>query len=159
MTIPRLIFATVAATVCASVLVVYFGGIRPLQLHSAAAKRMDRAIARLADKCPAGLTDDQWAYCIVWTWNLNSNYGHFNFVPTEDLLRIEEELQRRIDAGADVATIDWIWDEYVRAYPRAANYEHFRPTDGRNKADFEAGAHDGYPLSFWRTMYGKLAAQ
>jgi hypothetical protein len=121
---------------------------------------MDVAVLRLAEHCPAELTDDQWAYCVMWTWNLHRNFGtSHTYVPTRDLARIERELQTRIDNGVDLATIDWIWDHYIQSYPRARNYDHYRPTAPHNKEAFEAGHHGGNPLSQWRADYKKEVAQ
>ena len=79
----------------------------PLFRHRPVADRMDLAILRLAEDCPPELTEDQWAYCVAWTWNLHCNYGLFpNYVSTSDLDLIEQELQQRLDNGADLATIE-----------------------------------------------------
>ncbi len=76
----------------------------PFTRHSPVAKRMEVAILRLSEEVPPGLTDEQWAYCIVWTWMMHGNYGSIHtYVPTDDLNRIERGLQERIDRGADLA--------------------------------------------------------
>jgi len=125
--------------------------------HRQATHRMEIAITRLAFHRPEHLTDDQWAYCILWTWMLHVNYGGVpSYVPTEDLERIVTEFEARIDAGPDLATIDWLWDEYFKAYPRARNYDHWRPTSPENREYFEAGAHSGNPLSDWQTKFKRL---
>ena len=122
--------------------------------HRSVREKMDLAIMRLAVECPRGLSEDQWAYCVTWTWQLHSNYGsHPSYVPTDDLDRIADELDERIDRGANLATINWIWDEYIKAYPRARRYNHYRPTAAENKELFETGAHGGHPLSEWRAKY------
>ena len=54
---------------------------------------------------------------------------------------------------------DWIWDQYIQSYPRAHHYDRYRPTAAHNKADFEAGAHGGNPLSQLRTFYKQRVAQ
>ncbi|HUG19433.1 MAG TPA: hypothetical protein VMM56_10670 [Planctomycetaceae bacterium] len=115
---------------------------------------METAITRLALHRPSDLTDDQWAYCILYTWNLHTGYGGVpSYVPTDDLERIVAEFETRIDAGPDLATIDWLWEEYFRAYPRARNYNKYWPTSPDYLARFEAGDHGGYPLSYWRSKY------
>lgn len=120
--------------------------------HLRVDKRMQSEILRLSEFRPAKLTDDQWAYCILWTWNLHSNYG-FSDISTSDLLRLTDEFQRKVDSGPDLATIDWLWDEYLKAVPRAKNYDHFRPTSEANRADFLSGFHGGNPLSQWHSEY------
>ncbi len=134
--------------------------IAPYERHRPVAEKMSVAVLRLSEDRPADLTDDQWAYCITWTWNLHSNYGLVHsYVSTRDLERIERELHARIDNGADLGTIDWIWDQYVQSYPRARHYNHFRPTSPENKESFEAGAHGGNSLSEWRAEYRRRAAE
>ena len=114
-------------------------------------------ILQLAESVHPGLTDDQWAYCITWTSLFHKNYGMSPvFVPTGDLVRIHRELQSRIEHGTDLTTIDWIWDQYIKAHPRAAAYERFRPTAPANLADFEAGVIGGNPLSELRADYKRL---
>lgn len=109
---------------------------------------------RLSLSCPNELSDDQWVYCIVWTWNLHSNYGLLpGYIPTSDLQRIVEEFESKINAGPNLTTIDWFWDEYFLAAPLAHNYEHWRPTSPANKTQFQTGAHGGNPLLDWRAQY------
>ena len=119
---------------------------------------METAITRLAFHCPSDLTDDQWAYCILWTWNLHGNYGVVpDFIPTADLQRIVEQFEAKIDAGPSLATIDWLWDEYYRSVPGAHEYERYRPTSPANQ--LEAGTRGSYPLSWWRSEYEQRVAK
>lgn len=132
----------------------------PLIRHRRVTERMEIAILKLAVNRPPELTDDQWAYCIAWTWNLNANYGtHPSYVPTDDLERVARGLEQRIDHGPRLATIDWVWDQYIKACPRARSYEQFRPTAPENKAAFEAGEHGGNSLSWFRSNYEQRVAQ
>lgn len=132
----------------------------PFVRHRHVADRMDIAVLRLAENCPPELTDDQWVYCVTWTWNLHCNFGLVpDYASTPDLVRIERELQERIDNGAGLATIDWIWDQYIQSYPATRDYDHFRPTAPNNKPEFEAGNHGGNPLSQWRADYKREVAQ
>ena len=83
--------------------------------HGRVSDRMEMAILRLAFHRPSDLTDDQWAYCISWTYNLHRNFGVIpDWFPTDELERVVETLEAEIDAGPSLATIDWIWDEYCR---------------------------------------------
>jgi hypothetical protein len=132
----------------------------PFTRHRPVAKRMEVTILRLSKEVPAGLTEEQWAYCIVYTWMLHGNFGSMpSHVPTDDLIRIERGLQEKIDQGADLATIDWVWNQYIKGYPRARHFDHFRPTAPNNKTDFEAGNHGGNPLSQWRADYERRVTQ
>lgn len=103
---------------------------------------MEAAILKLSLKVPPEFTESQWAYCIHWTWQLHSNYGHESYTPTVALERMSAELLVRIDAGADRKTIDWFWDEYLQACPKAEQYQRFRPTIPGNRGDLEAGMGD-----------------
>lgn len=136
-------------------IVVFFGSaIYRFKRHRNLSDRMETAITRLAMHHPHDLTEDQWAYCIAWTWNLHVNYGgHPDYIPTDELERIVEEFEAKIDNGPNLATIDWLWDEYYRAYPRAHNYETWRPTSPANRSQFETGDHGGNPLAEWRSRY------
>ncbi len=128
--------------------------------HQRVSGRMDTAILRLALNRPDDLTDDQWAYCILWTWNLHCNCGVLpSLIPTTDLERIATELESKIDAGPNLDTIDWLWDEYVQSAPGAHNYERFRPTSPDNQSELEVGAHAGNPLSKWCSKYERWAAK
>lgn len=124
--------------------------------HSRADDRMKIAITHLSLNRPDDLTDDQWAYCILWTWNLHCNYGYFSYIPTGELERIVEEFEAKSEAGPSLETIDWLWDEYMRTAPRAAHFEHFRPTSPGNRSEFEDGAHGGNPLSSWQANYEEM---
>ena len=126
--------------------------------HGRVSDRMQTAIARLALHRPDDLTDDQWAYCILWTSNLHCNCGVVpDFIPTDELQRIVEEFEAKIDAGPSLATIDWLWDEYHRS--SSVDYQRWRPTSADNRSQFEAGAHSGNPLSHWRSEYEQLTTE
>ncbi len=131
-----------------------------------ASEKMELAILQLSEKCPGELSEAQWAYCITWTLTLHGNFGSSpspGHVPTDDLERITNELNRRIDAGADLGTINWIWDQYIVAYPRAARYEvSYRPTGDTNKHEFEQLKNSEYishPLPEVRERYKEKLAE
>ncbi len=118
---------------------------------------MKRAITRLAFHCPDDLTDKQWVYCIHWTWNLHGNCGVIpDYIPTNDLQRIVEEFETKIDAGPNLATIDWLWDEYDRS--SSIGYERFRPTSAENWAQLETWYYRD-ELSWWQSEYERMAAE
>ena len=133
----------------------------PYHRHRRVSDRMEIAIARLAFNRPEALTDDQWAHCIFWTWNLHDNFGSVpDFIPTADLERILAEFEAKIDAGPNRATIDWLWDEYYRSAPNAHGYEKYRPTLPNNLADIEPGSYDDdNSLSWWRSEYDRLTSR
>ncbi len=133
--------------------------IAPLDRHRAASQETEIAILSLATKRPPELTPDQWAYCILWTWNLHCNFGQTPAIPTQDLDQIASGLQERVEQGPDLATIDWVWDQYMESYPPARSYEHFRPTAPENQDAFQAGAHGGNPLGSHQSEYQRRVAQ
>ena len=150
--IDRILWSLVAGSLLVGV--VWIGAnVFVIHRHRQAARKMEVALLRLSETVPAGLTEDQWAFCLLRTWNLHSNYGDYPYVPVADLQRIERALHSRIDAGANLTTIDWIWDEYLRACPRAVHYDRYRPTAPDNKDEFDMGAHGNNPLSEWRDRH------
>ena len=133
----------------------FIANIYPHIRHRRISDQMQTAIFRLSLYRPSGLTEDQWAFCIVWTHLLHGNYGGDPYyVPTDDLKRILKGTQQRINSGPDLATIDWIWDQYERSCPEIVDaYEHNRPTAPHRADEFKAGAHGGNPLSWFCARY------
>jgi hypothetical protein len=125
---------------------------------------MELAILRLSLEGPKGVSEAEWAYCIMWTSILQGNFGSMGgHVPTDELDGIADELNRKIDEGADIETINWIWDQYILAYPRASRYsDSYRPTLPRGKAEVETHKDSGqseYALAFWRERYRQKLAE
>src|SRR5689334_315753 len=58
------------------------------QQHLRAYKKMELAILGLASRCPADVSEDEWAHCIGCTWNLHCNYGGRDFIAPSELERI-----------------------------------------------------------------------
>ncbi|MDB5391113.1 MAG: hypothetical protein JWM11_6759 [Planctomycetaceae bacterium] len=128
----------------------------PTYLHRRACEKLDIEVLRLAVNRPEDLTDDQWAYCVTYTWIMHSNYGSIEYyISTSDLEQLADELHDKIDAGPDLATIDWFWDAYLQAAPRSQSLKNFRPTAPSNRDALKAGGHGGNPLSQWRRDYEK----
>ena len=129
-----------------------------LQRHRSAREQMSVTILSLSEHRPPEITEDQWAYCLIQAWNLHSNYGGVpSHVPTDDLIEIEKGLRKKIEEGVDLKLFDWLWDEYIRAYPPAVFYNQWRPTADHNREQFESGAHGGNPLSDWQKEYREAA--
>jgi hypothetical protein len=160
--------AVVIAMLVTPFLVKFAISVWELKRHHPVKDKMDLAILRLSLECPQGLSDNQWAYCVCWTWILHGNYGCLPcYVPTEDLERIAAELNQRIDLGADSETINWIWDQYILAYPRIAVHEDWRPTGPERKEEFDL-LKDNAPsldpnseasLLHWRERYWEKLAE
>jgi hypothetical protein len=124
--------------------------------HGAVAERMLTQIVRLAESKPQEVSDDYWAFCIAWTWQMHCNCGMLSSqIPTDELAEIERELREAIDRGAELATVDWIWDRYVDASltSTARRYDRYRPTSHANREQFETNGRGCDPLSAWRGMY------
>ena len=107
---------------------VYFGPmIYRSYRHRIVYDRLETSVLRLSFHRPEGVSEDQWAGCINWTINLIGNSAAVEtMIPTKDLDRIQREFDSMIDAGPDIATIDWLWDEFGR-YSKT-DYQQYRPT-------------------------------
>lgn len=134
--------------------------IAPSTRHQAVSDKMEIAILSLATKRPRELTADQWAHCVTWTWNLHCNFGQLPYeIPTNDLDQIASGLQERVEQGPDLATIDWVWDQYMESCPSARNCEHWRPTAPDNRDAFQVGYHGVNALARWKSDYKRRVAQ
>ncbi len=111
---------------------------------------------RFAYYRPNDLTDEQWASCLSWTYNLHHNYGvHPDWFPTDELQRVVEKLEVEIDPS--LATIDWIWDEYSRIVTIGlGGHEKHRPTCPTNRAKFERSRRT---LARYQTEYKRRLAE
>jgi hypothetical protein len=111
---------------------------------------VERRIVELADKRLEGVTPEQWAYCLDTTWNLHVNFGAYDYFDPKRRDEFLAEFGRRLARPIDLATIDWIWDQYVE-HAHARHYsESYRPTDPVHLRQFAAGQHgDGPHLWEW----------
>lgn len=97
-------------------------------------------IYSLASKRPPDVSRGEWENMVGCTINLHANCGHS--VDTDWRDRFAAELKRRLQAPVDVATIDWIWDEYVRFTKVGKSYsDMFRPTTPENRTESDFGMH------------------
>jgi hypothetical protein len=88
---------------------------------------METSILRLSFHRPDDLSEEQWAGCIFLSYNLAGNSAPVeSYMPTLYLERIQSELEARIDAGPDLMTIEWLWDEF-KSYSKI-DYQQYRPT-------------------------------
>lgn len=92
--------------------------------------RLDRSIRMLIVEMqarrPPELTPLQWENAVGWTINLHSN-SLLPFqadVPT--MRAFEMRLSKKLEGNVNLATIDWIWDEYARICPGGAEYQKYR---------------------------------
>lgn len=94
----------------------------------------------LADKRPSNVSRKQWDEVVSWTLNAESNtVSSHRWIPWAEMERFEAELKQRLEAPTvEMATIDWIWDEFARLAPSGQWYsDNFRPTLPERLAEFE----------------------
>src|SRR4051812_10402572 len=101
-----------AATVVAAV---WSFGLEPVYAHRTWSNRVRADLESLKHRRPAEVPDEEWEYMVFWTLNLHGNCGvHHTWVHSADRGPFLTELERRLKVPVEVATIDWIWDEYAR---------------------------------------------
>lgn len=96
--------------------------------HARWYRRVELQILKLAPRCPTEVTPAQWAQCLLHTWNLHCNFGHWSYFPHDQREPFIAEFEERLNGPVNLGTIDWIWDDYSRRVPRAASYLRYRPT-------------------------------
>jgi hypothetical protein len=114
--------------------------VEPARRHHAFCRALDAELKTLAHKRPPGVTRNQWHHVVAWTWNAHSN----TLVASPGIPRVEQErllaeLRERLASPVTLATIDWIWDEFVRLSPGwGASYsDRWRPTGPEKLREFE----------------------
>ena len=128
--------------------------IRPHREGMRTDKQMQRAILQLATKCPADVSRERWAHCIGWTWQLHGNYGPYWHWDQDERQGFIEELEQRVNGPVDMATIDWIWNQYVEHADGGENYEGYRPTRPESLAEVDSyGPAACDPLEDWIARY------
>jgi hypothetical protein len=106
-------------------------------------------ILLLADKRPPDVSPSRWAYYLHWTWQLHTNHGGYEYFKRRERERFLRNLDRRLAGKVDVATIDWIWDEYVKNAGAGYYSERFRPTDPTTIRGYFTGQEGSYDLNGW----------
>lgn len=76
-----------------------------------------------------------------WTLNLHANCASdFTQVDSRAAEVFVDELERRIGGTVNLATIDWIWDEYSKFTKHGKEYsDKYRPTDPERLAGAQPG--------------------
>ena len=77
-------------------------------------RRIEARIRELPAKRPAEVPLGQWEFMVGWTMNLHANCGAYDWKHRGRRWQFLEDFERRLQGPVEVATIDWIWDEYVR---------------------------------------------
>jgi hypothetical protein len=134
----RLAVVTILASVASAL---WFFGLRPFQDHRRWSDRARVGIRALLDKRPADVPPGQWEFMVGWTLNLHGNWGSSpTYVDRDQMWPYLDELERRLEGPVNVATIDWIWDEYARITKGGRGYgERYRPTRSPDLAFAQPG--------------------
>jgi hypothetical protein len=80
------------------------------------AVRAEAKIRELRHKRPPDVSQGSWEFLVGWTMNLSANCAAIpkDGITDRDQEAFLQEFDERLQRGPDVATIDWIWDEYIR---------------------------------------------
>jgi hypothetical protein len=139
---PLVIISAVIGFFCYSILLSWH--------HQYWCQGVEDRIAALAESCPKGLSPDQWAFCVAWTWNLHGNHGGYSDFDSSERDRFVAEFDRRLRGRVDLNTIDWIWDQYVEHSKGGAHYSRlYRPTEPNRLQLFRDGELGRYDLHEW----------
>jgi hypothetical protein len=138
------------AAIIGSIVSLYFFVLRPQQQHGAWYREVELCILRLAERRPENLEESQWASCIHWTWNLHANYGPPSFFDATARDQFLSEFDRRLASEVDLATIDWIWDQYSLHSTGGRNYsKNYRPTTAERLREAAENRFDEFDLGRW----------
>lgn len=91
-------------------------------------RRVEAGFRKLRSKRPADVPQGQWEFMVDWTMNLHANCGPDHWTIRKLRWQFLDEFERRLEGPVGPATIDWIWDEYVRNARGGQLYDKFRPT-------------------------------
>lgn len=92
----------------------------------AVSREIEGTIRSLVSRRPSGVTRGKWGSAVAWTLNLHGN--SLIWVETEEatLRRFQGSLHNKIAGIVDMATINWIWDEYTKLTPHGRSYQRFK---------------------------------
>jgi hypothetical protein len=99
-------------------------------------------LQELARSRPSGLTPKQWNNVVGWTITGHANtLGTTRHISRSDMDHFRTNLSHRLKRPVDLATIDWIWDEFERLSPHTGpEYARkYRPTSPEKLNEFEDG--------------------
>ncbi len=136
----RRVFLALAACVIAGGVVDWVRVVEPVRRHSAFCRAVKAELRTLVHKRPPGITRKQWHHIVAWTWNAHANtLVATPLIPPAEMNRFLAELRERLAGPVTLATIDWIWDAFVRLAPGwGPNYsQKWRPTSPEKLREFE----------------------
>lgn len=102
--------------------------LRQRQDHHDWYRDVECQIQEFASRRPREVSKSQWALCLTHTWNLHANYGGFHHWDRTSREEFKMEFVARLKGKVGLKTIDWFWDAYAAAVPRARGYLRYRPT-------------------------------
>jgi drug/metabolite transporter superfamily protein YnfA len=62
---------------------------------------------------PRDRTADEWNVLVYWTHNLHGNSILQVYAKRADIIRLQQDINDRIQSDADTSTILWIWERYA----------------------------------------------
>lgn len=120
-------------------IVLWLRVIDPAERHLEFCQVTYTELKTLSRKRPLNFTREQWHHIVAWTLNGHSNILTFKReIAQAERDRFVSELRRRL-AGTrvDLATIDWIWDQFERLSPGSTYSARFRPTSPERLQQFQ----------------------
>lgn len=106
--------------------------LQPFGEHHRYYARVQASLLAMQGKRPANVTPEQWDHMLLWTTNLHGNCGgHLSYLDMPQAEAFADALELKVQGPVGVATIDWIWDEYMRI-SRLKSYNRFRPNTSEN---------------------------
>jgi hypothetical protein len=115
---------------------------RPQQSHGEWSNRVRKDLDLLAKQRPPAIPPGQWEFLVGWTMNLHGNCGASETWITDRARsrRFVEALEERLQKPLDLATIDWVWDEYAAFTSPGQKYsDKYRPTRSPDLKDAQPG--------------------
>ena len=111
----------------------WFALVNPHQEHQRWYDRVSKDLHALTAKRPPDVSREAWEFVICWTLQLHGNCGWRSFVDPAKREPFAAELERRLASPVNMATIDWIWDDYCGLSRLGQSYSNrFRPTHPDN---------------------------
>lgn len=119
----------VVVALLAGALALYVLVYAPLAAHTQWSDRMRANLEVLRAKRPPDVSPDDWDDAVARTINLHANVGGIpGSVDLEEAGAFADELERRLLRDVTFATVDWVWDEYVRFSKIGQSYsDRWRP--------------------------------
>lgn len=145
--LPWVFFAWIAAgTLLGGAVLVVSARLRDLSWY----EDVEYRILCLAERKPGEVGAKQWASCIYWTWNLHASYGLLDCFDAHEKAMFLDQFDHKLRGNVDLATVDWIWDQYASGSVGAAMYsDRYRPTTPDRLENAARYSYQESRLDFW----------